>query len=315
MMLFASLKDRFLKNRWQKNLPPVQGKLSFNEDLSHKNWFGTGGKAQIYFEPASQEDLVLFLKHKPKSIPVTLLGAGSNMLIRDGGIDGVTIHLGKEFRYVKVKDEMLTCGGGTLLIDVSKQAQKNCLAGFEFLCGIPGSVGGGVRMNAGAYGSDLKAVLKQLTIVTLSGEVQVLSQKELDDCLSYRQCLLPEEWIFSEAVFQGQKQTDDVAILEKMAQNKQKRLACQPQGVKTCGSTFKNPPQSQAWRLIEKSGARSLSKGDAVVSEKHANFLVNKGKATAKDIEELGNEIRQRVFEKEGVLLEWEIKRVGKGKK
>lgn len=308
---------RFLKNFKNKNdslvssLPKVRGVLLFNEPLSKKNWFGVGGAADVYFEPADIDDLKTMILNL-KSVPITLLGAGSNVLIRDGGIPGVTIKLGKAFSKIDVvEDDKLIVKAGALVMDVSRVAQKNSISGFEFLCGIPGSLGGGIRMNAGAYGSSLFDVLEKLTVLTKEGHIKEFQKDELLDAFSYRCCHLPSDWIFLEAVLKGKKETDNQLITERMNLNKQKREAGQPKGVRTAGSTFKNPQGLSAWQLIEKSGMKNAKVGGAVVSDKHANFLINTGKATAKDIETLGEKIRQVVLEKEGVSLEWEVKKLG----
>ena len=308
---------RFLKNFKNKNdslvssLPKVRGVLLFNEPLSKKNWFGVGGAADVYFEPADIDDLKTMILNL-KSVPITLLGAGSNVLIRDGGIPGVTIKLGKAFSKIEVvEDDKLIVKAGALVMDVSRVAQKNSISGFEFLCGIPGSLGGGIRMNAGAYGSSLFDVLEKLTVLTKEGHIKEFQKDELLDAFSYRCCHLPSDWIFLEAVLKGKKETDNQLITERMNLNKQKRDAGQPKGVRTAGSTFKNPQGLSAWQLIEKSGMKNAKVGGAIVSDKHANFLINTGKATAKDIETLGEKIRQVVLEKEGVSLEWEVKKLG----
>lgn len=298
------------KDNLMKLLPIVRGRLCANEPLSKKNWFGVGGAAQIYFEPADVEDLALLLREMPP-VPLTILGAGSNVLIRDGGIPGITVHLGKQFSDIVVEADKIICGAGAKLMDVSRTAEKSSLSGFEFLCGIPGSVGGGIRMNAGAYGSQISDILTELTVITPDGAIQTLAQEELKEAFIYRKCLFPPEWIFVRAVFQGQMTADKSVISERMAQNRLKRENGQPMGVRTAGSTFKNPDGTPAWQLIDKVGMRGVTKGGAVVSEKHSNFLINKGHATAKDIEELGEEIRAKVLEKEGIRLEWEVKKLG----
>lgn len=299
--------------KWIKSLPPVRGRLVENEPLHKKNWFGVGGSAQVYFEPADAADLanLLYKLRELPPIPMSILGAGSNVLIRDGGIPGITVHLGKPFSQIVVQDDILVCGASVGVMEVAREALKNKIAGFEFLCGIPGSVGGAVRMNAGAYGCQIFDMLKTLTIVTREGEIRVLSADEIKDSFSYRKCLLPQEWIFVNAVFQGKKVKDATVIREKMEANKQKREKGQPIGVRTAGSTFKNPEGTPAWQLIEKVGMRGAKRGGAEVSKKHCNFLINSGSATAKDIETLGEEIRQKVYEKEGIELEWEVKKMG----
>ncbi|MBO7243735.1 MAG: UDP-N-acetylmuramate dehydrogenase [Alphaproteobacteria bacterium] len=308
---------RVLKNFKKKNdsliasLPKVRGVLLFNEPLSKKNWFGVGGPAEVYFEPADTDDLKVMISNL-KSVPITILGAGSNVLIRDGGIPGVTIRLGKSFSTIElIGEDKFRVKAGALVMEISRMAQKNSISGFEFLCGIPGSLGGGIRMNAGAYGSSLFDVLESITVLTKEGHVKEFQKEELFDAFSYRCCHLPSDWIFLEAVLKGKKETDSQIITERMNLNKQKREAGQPKGVRTAGSTFKNPQGLSAWQLIEKSGMKNAKVGGAVVSDKHANFLINTGKATAKDIETLGEKIRQKVFEKEGVSLEWEVKKLG----
>lgn len=305
---FKSLKNE--KELLLPSLPKVRGKLLFNEPLSKKNWFGVGGAAQVYFEPADVEDLKDMVSNL-KSIPLTVLGAGSNVLIRDGGIPGVTIRLGRAFSTIDVLEDQIIAKAGALVMDISRVAQKNSISGFEFLCGIPGSLGGGIRMNAGAHGSSLFNILESITVLTKEGHVKTFKKEELMDAFSYRCCHLPSDWIFLEAVLKGKKELDAQVISERMLLNKQKRDAAQPKGVKTAGSTFKNPEGISAWQLIEKSGMKNAKVGGAAVSEKHANFLINTGRATAKDIETLGEKIRQVVLEKEGVSLEWEVKKLG----
>ena len=316
-MLKQSFLKHFLKKFKNKNeslvssLPKVRGVLLFNEPLSKKNWFGVGGPAEVYFEPADIDDLKEMIVNL-KAVPITLLGAGSNVLIRDGGIPGLTIRLGKSFSAIEVvDDDKILVKAGALVMEVSRVAQKHAISGFEFLCGIPGSLGGGIRMNAGAYGSSLFDVLEKLTVLTKEGHIKEFQKEELLDAFSYRCCHLPTDWIFLEAVLKGKKEADNQLITERMNLNKQKREAGQPKGVRTAGSTFKNPEGLSAWKLIEQSGMKNAKVGGAVVSDKHANFLINTGKATAKDIETLGEKIRQTVFEKEGVSLEWEVKKLG----
>ena len=298
------------KELLEDSLPRVRGKLLFNEPLSKKNWFGVGGAAQVYFEPADIDDLKHMILNL-KSVPITILGAGSNVLIRDGGIPGLTIRLGKAFSTVDVNEDTLICKAGALVMDVSRIAEKNAISGFEFLCGIPGTVGGAIRMNAGAYGYSLFDILESITVLTKEGQVKEFQKDELTEAFVYRNCHLPSDWIFLQAVLKGKKETDSQLISERMLLNKQKREAGQPKGVRTAGSTFKNPQGLSAWQLIEKAGMKNAKVGGACVSDKHANFLINTGKATAKDIETLGEKIRQAVLEKEGISLEWEVKKLG----
>lgn len=291
-------------------LPPVRGKLVENEPLHKKNWFGVGGAAQVYFEPADMADLAQFREKMPP-VPLQVLGAGSNVLIRDGGIPGITVHLSKPFAHIRVENDCLVCGGAAGVMEVSRTALKNNIAGFEFLCGIPGSVGGAVRMNAGAYGSQLADCIKFLSVVTSEGEIRRLDADELKESFIYRKCLLPQDWIFVEVVLQGKKVADSLVIQEKMDSYRQKREQGQPTGVRTAGSTFKNPDGMPAWQLIDKVGMRGAKIGGAEVSKKHCNFLINTGHASAKDIETLGEKIREKVLQEEGIKLEWEVKKIG----
>lgn len=293
-----------------QTLPKVRGYLVQNEPMTKKNWFGVGGPAQVYFEPADTDDLIQMVRGMP-AVPLTVIGAGSNVLIRDGGIPGITIHLGKAFSNICVDGDKLICGAGAFVMEIARKAEKNLLSGFEFLCGIPGTVGGGIRMNAGAYGSSLSECLISLTVITKEGKVRTLEMDELKDSFAYRNCYLPMEWIFLKAVFRGKKEPDSVLITQRMQENRAKREIRQPIGVRTAGSTFKNPEGIPAWQLIEKAGMRGARVGGAVVSDKHANFLVNTGHATARDIETLGNQIQSKVLEKEGITLEWEVKKMG----
>lgn len=313
--MISFFKDAFSKNEKLINqLPNVRGKMLENEPLHKKNWFGVGGSAQVYFEPADAADLAHLLKNMPP-IPLTILGAGSNVLIRDGGVPGLTVHLGKPFSQIYVENDLISCGASVSVMEVARTALKNSISGFEFLCGIPGSVGGAVRMNAGAYGLQMQDCIKSITIVTREGEIRVLSADELKDSFEYRKCLLPQEWIFVGAVLKGTLVKDSAVIREKMEANRQKREKGQPLGVRTAGSTFRNPDGTPAWQLIDKVGMRGAKQGGASVSTKHCNFLINNGNATAKDIEALGEEIRRQVLEKEGIQLEWEVKKIGVDKK
>ena len=289
------------------SFPRTRGEIKRNVPLAKKTWMGVGGNASYYFEPEDEDDLAHLIKYCPQ-IPILILGGGSNIIVRDGGVPGLTIHLGKQFASVRRVENDIVCGAGLLSIDLSRFAQKNGLSGFEFLSGIPGTVGGALRMNAGAYGSEIKNILKSIRFVDSNGQIQEIEPQE--DFFKYRKNALPDDWIFIGATFKGVP-ADPEKIAETMADFKAKREANQPIGVKTCGSTFKNPEGLKAWALIDKAGCRGLKKGDACISEKHTNFLINKGKASAADVEALGEEVRRRVLEKSGVLLEWEIKRVG----
>lgn len=290
------------------SLPPLKGKVLENQPLCKMNWFGVGGAAQVYIEPADLNDLIRLMQFRPQ-VPVTVLGGGSNLLIRDGGIPGITIHLGKEFGKITVKGETIYAGAGATLMELARVAAKQNISGFEFMSGIPGTLGGGIRMNAGAHGRSLEDVLECIQVVTGEGEYQEIDPKETE-VFGYRTCYLPSDWIFVGAVLKGQK-GDGAAIAEKMATYKKQRENAQPVGVRTAGSTFKNPQGLQAWALIDKAGMRGAKVGGAVVSEKHANFLINLGHASAQDIEQLAEDIRAKVWNNCGVELEWEVRRVG----
>lgn len=306
-MIFKTLKKLFTHQGPSFVLPKTKAEIKKNVPLAKKTWMGVGGKAEFYFEPADEKDLSFFIKNKPE-LPISLLGGGSNIIIRDNGVPGVVIHLGKEFANISLNKDEITCGAGLLTIDLAKFALKNGLSGFEFLSGIPGTVGGAIRMNAGAYGKEIKDILVSVRLIDGNGSIQEISPQS--DFFKYRKNALPDDWIFIGATFKGTPETPE-KIQEKMNDFKKKRETNQPTGVKTCGSTFKNPEGLKAWQLIDKAGCRGMKKGDAIMSTKHANFLINQGRATAQDVEDLGEEVRKRVLKKCGVLLEWEVKRIG----
>lgn len=307
-MVWQTIKNIFSRNKLADHMPPVRGKLTAFEPLHKKNWFGVGGPAEVFFEPADSDDLSFFLKRLP-DLPITILGAGSNVLIRDGGIPGVTIHLTKNFAPLRVERNLITVGAGIFVSELARVAEKNGLSGFEFLSGIPGSVGGAVRMNAGAYGRSISDCLVSLKIMTPDGLIQTLDTADTR-IFDYRFCSLPAAWIVLEAVFKGTPAASS-DIAKKMAEYKVQRDKAQPKGVKTAGSFFKNPAGLQVWKLIDAVGMRGARVGGASVSLKHANFLINDKGASAADIEALGNEITRRVLDKTGVRLEWEVKRLG----
>lgn len=294
-------------------LPPLSGTVAEDVPLARKTWFGVGGTAEVYVEPADVTDLSTLIRYLPNE-PLTVLGAGSNVLIRDGGIPGIVVKLGKPFATIQVTENRLICGAGASVMEVARIAEKNKIAGLEFLCGIPGSVGGALRMNAGAHGQAVFDRLEKLTAVTGAGEIVDINPHEMD-VFGYRQCHLPSDWIFVEAVFVGEVVESVDGIREKIASYKKHRESSQPQGVRTAGSTFKNPEGLAAWRLIEKAGMKGARVGGAVISDKHANFIINTGGATAADIENLGEQVREAVFKKCGVTLEWEVKKLGVNQK
>lgn len=291
-------------------MPPPRGKLTANAPLAKLTWFKTGGPAELLFEPEDTDDLAAFLAALPANVPVMGLGLGSNMIVRDGGVPGVVVRLGKTFAGAEeLGDCTLKFGGGTSGVLASSTARDAGVAGLEFLKSIPGTVGGFVRMNGGAYGREVKDVLTACDVVLRDGSVKTLSLADMG--YSYRHSDLPEGAIVVSATMRGEPGEPD-AIQAEMDRISEAREASQPLRTKTGGSTFKNPPGTSAWKLVDEAGCRGLTVGDAQVSEKHTNFLINRGAATSADIEALGEEVRRRVFEHSGVTLEWEIRRVGK---
>ena len=290
-------------------LPAVRGRLSENAPLGHLTWFRVGGPAEVMFRPADREDLIAFLREKPADVPVTVIGVASNLLVRDGGVPGVVIRLGRGF--VEIAPEQngrVLAGAGALDLNVARTAQMVGIGGLEFLSGVPGTIGGAVRMNAGAYGRELRDVLIWAEAVGPEGTVRRLMPADLGH--GYRHSALPADWIVLAAYLQGERD-DPEAIARRMAEVQSQREASQPIRTRTGGSTFKNPPGEKAWKLIEAAGCRGLSVGGAQVSPKHCNFLINTGEATATDLEALGEEVRRRVRETSGIELEWEIRRIG----
>lgn len=291
-------------------LPVVQGKLTSNAPLAPFVWFKSGGAAEWLFEPRDLADLQGFLADLDPAVPVMALGLGSNLIVRDGGVPGVVVRLGKAFAKVTAIDATtLNCGGGASGILVSSTARDAGIAGVEFLRSIPGTVGGFVRMNGGAYGGEVKDILVDCDVVLRSGELRTLAVGKLG--YTYRHSELPEGAIVVAARFRGTP-GDPAAIQAEMDRISASREMSQPLRSKTGGSTFKNPDGHKAWELVDKAGCRGLVLGGAQVSEKHTNFLINIDNATSADIEGLGDEVRRRVKENSGVELEWEIQRVGK---
>jgi len=290
-------------------MPKVRGKLTPNAPLAPLVWFKSGGTAEWLVEPADEEDLSHFLRELDPQVPVMALGLGSNLIVRDGGVPGVVVRLGKAFAKIEQLDAAtLRCGGGASGILVSSTARDAGIAGLEFLRGIPGTVGGFVRMNGGAYGREVKDILISARIMLRSGEVEEWPLARLG--YTYRHSLLPEGAVVIEAIFRGEP-GDPKAIGAEMDSIARAREESQPLRSRTGGSTFKNPPGHEAWVLIDAAGCRGFRIGDAQVSEKHCNFLLNLGNAKSSEIEELGEEVRRRVKDKTGIQLEWEIQRVG----
>ncbi|BBK35491.1 UDP-N-acetylenolpyruvoylglucosamine reductase [Allostella sp. ATCC 35155] len=294
--------------RLRDRLPAVRGRIAADAPLAPVTWFRVGGHAEVLFRPADAEDLAAFLAGCPAGVPVTPVGVASNLLVRDGGIPGVVVRFGRGFAGVAVAGDRITAGAGALDGTVAAVARDAGLGGLEFLSGVPGTVGGALRMNAGCYGREIADVLVELEAVDRAGRRHRVPAAEAG--LSYRHCGLPEDWIFLAATFRGTPD-DPEAIGRRMAELAQRREATQPIRARTGGSTFANPPGERAWRLIDEAGCRGLSIGGAQVSEKHCNFLVNTGAASAADIEQLGEEVRRRVAARSGIRLAWEIRRIG----
>jgi UDP-N-acetylmuramate dehydrogenase len=293
-----------------ETLPRVAGRLTQNAPLAPLVWFKSGGSAQWLFEPKDAADLQNFVRDLDPAVPLWPLGLGSNLIVRDGGVAGVVVRLGKAFAKVEKVDAVtLDCGGGASGILVSSTARDAGLAGFEFLRSIPGTVGGFVRMNGGAYGGEVKDILIDCDVVLRSGERMTLPVAALG--YSYRHSALPEGALVIAARFRGRR-GDPGTIQAEMDRISASREASQPLRSKTGGSTFKNPDGHKAWQLVDEAGCRGLTVGGAQVSEKHTNFLINTGAATSSDIEALGEEVRKRVKAKTGIELQWEIQRVGK---
>jgi UDP-N-acetylmuramate dehydrogenase len=289
-------------------LPPLKGRVEANAALGPLTWFRVGGAAEYLVKPASAADLGQFLRALPGDVAVMVIGAASNLIIRDGGIPGVVIRLARGFSTVTTEADGIVCGAAALDATVAEHAAAAGLGGLEFLCGIPGSIGGAVAMNAGAYGSDMAACLDWAEVVTRAGELVRLPAAELH--LSYRHSRLPAGAIVTRARLRAAP-GDARLIATRMAEIRESRTATQPVRARTGGSTFANPPGMKAWELIDSAGCRGLTRGDAQVSELHCNFLINTGGATAADLEGLGEEVRRRVLAGTGVTLVWEIKRIG----
>ncbi len=289
-------------------IPATRGRLKEHEALAPMTWFRVGGPAEFLLRPADVEDLCAFLKDLPLEMPVLVIGAASNLIVRDGGINGVVIKLARGFGEVEVEADGIIAGAAALDVTVSEHAAASGLTGLEFLSGIPGTIGGAVAMNAGAYGGDMAHVLDWAEIVTRSGELKRLSVQELG--LTYRHSNLPADAVVVRARLRAQP-GEAALIGARMAEIKTKREATQPVRARTGGSTFANPEGQKAWELVDAAGCRGLRMGNAQVSELHCNFLLNLGGATAAELEGLGEEVRRRVEQKSGVPLRWEIKRIG----
>ena len=297
------------QNDLLKILPQVRGKYLKNVLLSRHTWFHVGGPAEIMYIPEDEDDLCLFMKTKPYNLPVSVLGGGSNVLIRDGGIPGVVIKLSsKYFKHVKIGSESITCFAGVRNPDLQKTFIDNKIGGLEFLCSIPGVIGGSIKTNAGCFGKSIKDVILSATIVDGAGEKYTVGPEDL--MLSYRNSFFPDDWIITSVTFKTEtKPAPEIA--RTIDEQKLYRKQNQPYNERTAGSTFKNPDGLKAWELIKKAGCDKLQINGAKVSEKHCNFLINTGHAKASDLEELGDTIVERVKKATSITLEWEIKRMG----
>jgi len=289
----------------------ITGKVYYDENLSKYSWFNLGGAAKVIFKPNTLNELSIFLKKVRGLSKITVLGAGSNTLIRDGGYDGIIIKLGKSFSRLSLFDENTIIAGSSCLDkNVSNYAKENSLSGFEFLSCIPGTIGGGVRMNSGCYGEDISNILISLQVIDLDGKMKIIRKEDIK--FSYRETNIAKELIFISATFRGKK-NKILNIQKKIDQLVKKKKEDQPSKIKTCGSTFKNPKNNKAWKLIKKAGCAELNIGDAHISKQHCNFFINNGKAKSEDLEKLINIVKDKVFKKTGIKLELELKIIGEG--
>lgn len=287
----------------------ISGQITFNENLSKHSWFNLGGPAKVIFRPKNLVELSTFLKNIKGINEIKVLGAGSNILIRDGGYSGIIIKLGKTFSHISLYDtETLITGASSLDKNVSKFALDNSLSGFEFLSCIPGTIGGGIRMNSGCYGEEISKILLSVQAMDLNGKIRVIYSSDIK--FSYRECSLENNLIFISATFKGKKENKK-NIKKKINFLVERKQKDQPSKIKTCGSTFKNTEKNKAWKLIQDSGCAGMKVGEAYISEKHCNFFVNKGNAKSKDLENLIYAVKKKVFEKTGITLELELKIIG----
>ena len=287
----------------------ISGRIQFHENLSKYSWFNLGGPAKVVFKPMNLNELSIFLKNIKEFDKIKVLGAGSNTLIRDGGFNGIIIKLGKSFSHLSLLNKnTVIVGASALDKNVSNFAFENSLTGFEFLSCIPGTIGGGVRMNSGCYGEDIEKILVSVQVMDFQGKMKVIYSSDIK--FSYRGCNLGNNLIFVSATFKG-KSDNKLNIQQKINNLIKRKNEDQPTKIKTCGSTFKNPENSKAWKLIKDSGCGGMKVGDAYISEKHCNFFVNKGKATSKDLEELIYKVKSKVFNKTGINLELELQIIG----
>ena len=293
------------------NFQGIRGVLKQNYNLKHLTWLKVGGDADIFFKPEDIEDLKIFLKENNNRFPITVIGAGSNLIIRDKGVEGVVIKLGRNFTDIQfVDNNLIVAGAGCLNSSLAKFCLVNSITGFEFLIGIPGTVGGGVAMNAGSYGCEFKDIVASVEVLDTEGNLIIIPLDRIG--FSYRTNSLPKDLIFTRVFFQAKNKEDTNKIKQKMDEISAIRSSSQPVSEKTGGSTFANPKGFKAWELIDKAGLRSARVGGACMSEMHCNFMINDNNATATDMENLGELIRQKVKENSSIELQWEIKRIGK---
>lgn len=294
---------------WYDQLPNVRGRYAPNARLAEQTWFRVGGPAEVLFRPADETDLAHFLESRPRQLPVTVIGAGSNLLVRDRGISGIVIRLGRGFSDIRIDGDLVHVGAGCLDRTVSLTCRDAGVGGLEFLVGIPGTIGGAVRMNAGAYGQEIKDILVYANVLDPQGGRHRLTREGLQ--MTYRHTSFQDGWIVTDVVLRGVSGQDPSEIGKSIDGILEEREATQPTRGRTGGSTFKNPEPEKAWKLIDAAGCRGLKIGDAQVSEKHCNFLLNLDQATANDLESLGEEVKHRVYKTSGVCLDWEIVKVG----
>ena len=296
--------------RWhKKDFTNISGLLLENEELSKRTWLGVGGIADLYFEPQDESDLATFLQQAPLDMPITMMGAGSNMLVRDGGIDGCVIKLQNDFTQIIIDGTDIIAGAGVTDAELARFAAKNARGGLSFLVSIPGTIGGGLRMNAGCYGSEFKDVVIEARIMARDGTIHHQTPEQMG--MSYRHSDVSPDWIFLSARFAtNEARSEDMKA--EMKDMLAMRAQTQPQGVRTGGSTFANPEGGKAWQVIDKAGCRGLQIGDASMSDKHCNFMINNGAATAHDLEMLGEDVRTKVKQSSGIDLRWEIKILGR---
>jgi UDP-N-acetylmuramate dehydrogenase len=300
--------EPFITGALIARLPEVRGRYAENAALKKITWLRVGGPAEVMFRPADSDDLASFLGRKPAGVPVIVIGVGSNILVRDGGVPGVVVRLGGAFADIKSEGDEILAGAAALDLNVAARARDAGLGGLEFLSGIPGTIGGALRMNAGAFGAEIKDVLISARALDGTGKLHHLAVGDMG--YAYRRSAVPEDWTFVSARLSGRR-GEGGEIDRRMNEIRSSRQITQPVRIATGGSTFTNPPGMRAWQLIDRAGCRGLKVGGAMVSEKHCNFLINTGNATAADLENLGEEIRRRVRDDAGVELHWEIRRIG----